>query len=146
RGVAPSEVRPVAVRGHLQGAPARVHRGEGEGEGRVAAEARRVAGAGRPARGARGERVGAELRAVARAIWTGSLSFGLVNVPVQLVSAVRDLDLHFRQLHAKDNVPVETQRWCSEEQKEVPYEAITHSYELDNGKSVIVTDEDLEAV
>ena len=64
-----------------------------------------------------------------RALWTGSLSFGLVNVPVQLVSAVRDLDLHFRQLHAKDNVPVETQRWCSEEEKEVPYEAITHSYE-----------------
>src|SRR3954464_1934949 len=83
---------------------------------------------------------------MARALWTGSLSFGLVNVPVQLVSAVRDLDLHFRQLHEKDNVPVETQRWCSEEQKEVPYEAITHSYELDSGKAVIVTDEDLEAV
>ena len=37
-----------------------------------------------------------------RPLWTGSLSFGLVNVPVQLVSAVRDLDLHFRQLHEKD--------------------------------------------
>jgi DNA end-binding protein Ku len=83
---------------------------------------------------------------VARALWTGSLSFGLVNVPVQLVSAVRDMDLHFRQLHEKDNVPVETQRWCSEEEKEVPYEAITRSYELDSGKQVIVTDEDLEAV
>jgi DNA end-binding protein Ku len=83
---------------------------------------------------------------VPRSLWTGSLSFGLVNVPVQLVSAVRDLDLHFRQLHEKDNVPVETQRWCSEEEKEVPYEAITRSYELDSGKTVIVTDEDLEAV
>jgi DNA end-binding protein Ku len=81
-----------------------------------------------------------------RSIWTGSLSFGLVNVPVRLVSAVRDLDLHFRQLHEKDKTPVETQRWCSEEQKEVPFEAITRSYELDNGKVVIVTDEDLEAV
>src|ERR687890_2402990 len=81
-----------------------------------------------------------------RSLWTGSLSFGLVNVPVQLVSAVRDLDLHFRQLHEKDKVPVETQRWCSEEEKEVPWEAITRSYELDNGKQVIVTDEDLEAV
>src|SRR3954462_5325988 len=81
-----------------------------------------------------------------RALWTGSLSFGLVNVPVQLVSAVRDLDLHFRQLHEKDKVPVETQRWCSEEEKEVPYESITRSYELDSGKTVIVTDEDLEAV
>ena len=81
-----------------------------------------------------------------RSIWTGSLSFGLVNVPVQLVSAVRDLDLHFRQLHEKDKTPVETQRWCSEEEKEVPFEAITRSYELDKGKTVIVTDEDLEAV
>jgi DNA end-binding protein Ku len=81
-----------------------------------------------------------------RSIWTGSLSFGLVNVPVQLVSAVRDLDLHFRQLHEKDKTPVETQRWCSEEEKEVPFEAITRSYELDSGKTVIVTDDDLEAV
>src|SRR4051812_1520525 len=81
-----------------------------------------------------------------RSLWTGSLSFGLVNVPVQLVSSVRDLDLHFRQLHEKDKVPVETQRWCSEEDKEVPWDAVTRSYELDNGKQVIVTDEDLEAV
>jgi DNA end-binding protein Ku len=83
---------------------------------------------------------------VARSLWTGSLSFGLVNVPVALVSAVRDLDLHFRQLHEKDKVPVETQRWCSEEEKEVPFEAITRSYELDSGKQVLVSDEDLEAV
>jgi DNA end-binding protein Ku len=83
---------------------------------------------------------------MARSMWTGSLSFGLVNVPVALLSAVRDQDLHFRQLHEKDKVPVETQRWCSEEGKEVPYEAITRSYELEDGKSVIVTDEDLEAV
>jgi DNA end-binding protein Ku len=69
-----------------------------------------------------------------------------VNVPVQLVSAVRDLDLHFRQLHEKDKSPIDTQRWCSEEDKEVPYEAITRSYELDSGKQVLVTDEDLEAV
>src|SRR5436853_1049706 len=82
---------------------------------------------------------------MARALWTGSLSFGLVNVPVALLSAVRDLDLHFRQLHEKDKSPIETQRWCSEEEKEVPYEAITRSYELDGGKTVIVTDEDLEA-
>jgi DNA end-binding protein Ku len=83
---------------------------------------------------------------VARSLWTGSLSFGLVNVPVQLVSSVRDLDLHFRQLHEKDKAPIDTQRWCSEEEKEVPFEAITRSYELDSGKTVIVTDEDLEAV
>src|SRR4051812_15600475 len=82
---------------------------------------------------------------MARSLWTGSLSFGLVNVPVQLVSAVRDMDLHFRQLHEKDKVPVETQRWCSEEKKEVPWESIPRSYELDSGKQVIVPGEPLEA-
>ena len=59
-----------------------------------------------------------------RALWSGSLSFGLVNVPVVIVTAVRDLDLHFRQLHAKDGAPVEVQRWCSKEDVEVPYEEI----------------------
>jgi DNA end-binding protein Ku len=81
-----------------------------------------------------------------RALWTGSLSFGLVNVPVQLVTMVRDQDLHFRQLHGKDNSPIEQQRWCSEEDVEVPYEEITHAYETDSGKQVIVSDEELAAV
>ena len=79
-------------------------------------------------------------------LWTGSLSFGLVNVPVQLVSAVRDLDLHFRQLHEKDNAPIETKRWCSEEDVEVPYDEITHAYEVSEKKQVIVTDEELAAI
>jgi DNA end-binding protein Ku len=83
---------------------------------------------------------------VPRTLWSGSLSFGLVNVPIQLVSAARDLDFHFHQLHEKDKARIETQRWCSEEEKEVPFEAVTRSYELDGGKTVIVTDEDLEAV
>ena len=75
-----------------------------------------------------------------RPLWTGSLSFGLVNVPVRLVSATRDLDLHFRQLHENDHIPVETRRVCSEEDKEVPYEEIGREYE-----GVILTDEELSA-
>src|SRR5947209_18153110 len=63
-----------------------------------------------------------------------------------MVSAVRDLDLHFRQLHEKDGAPIEVQRWCSKEDAEVPYEEITHAYELDDGKQVVVSDEELEAV
>jgi DNA end-binding protein Ku len=59
---------------------------------------------------------------------------------VQLVSAVRDLDLHFRQLHEKDHVPVETRRVCSKEGKEVPYEEIGNEYE-----GVVLTDEELSA-
>jgi DNA end-binding protein Ku len=75
-----------------------------------------------------------------RSLWTGSLSFGLVNVPVRLMSAVRDLDLHFRQLHESDDTPVEMQRVCSEEGVEVPYEEIGNEYD-----GVVLTDEELSA-
>jgi DNA end-binding protein Ku len=75
-----------------------------------------------------------------RSLWTGSLSFGLVNVPVRLVSAVRDLDLHFRQLHAKDDTPVETRRICSKEDVEVDYDEIGNEYE-----DVVLTDDELSA-
>jgi DNA end-binding protein Ku len=81
-----------------------------------------------------------------RALWSGSLSFGLVNVPVVIVAAVRDLDLHFRQLHEKDGAPIEVQRWCSKENHEVPWEEITHGYELDDGDQVIVSDLELGAI
>jgi DNA end-binding protein Ku len=82
---------------------------------------------------------------MARSLWTGSISFGLVNVPVALFSAVRDLDVHFRQLHEKDGAPIETRRFCSQEDKEVPFEAIGHGYEDDGGEPVVLTDEDLAA-
>jgi DNA end-binding protein Ku len=83
---------------------------------------------------------------MARSLWSGSLSFGLVNVPVVIVTAVRDLDLHFRQLHEKDGAPIEVQRWCSEEGTEIPWDEITHAFEFDDGSQVIVTDEELEAI
>ena len=80
-----------------------------------------------------------------RALWTGSLSLGLVNVPVQLVSAARDLDYHFHQLHEKDKVPIEQRRFCSKEDTEVTWEEVAHSYDLD-GKQVVITDEELDSV
>jgi DNA end-binding protein Ku len=80
---------------------------------------------------------------MARSLWTGSLSFGLVNVPVALYSGVRDTDLHFRQLHAKDHVPLEVHRFCAEEDEEVPYDEIAHGYETDDGDQVILTDAEL---
>jgi DNA end-binding protein Ku len=83
---------------------------------------------------------------MARSLWTGSLSFGLVNVPVRLYSGVRDRDLHFTQLHGQDGSPIETKRFCSQEDVEVPWEEIAHGYELDDDTQVVVTDEDLEAV
>jgi DNA end-binding protein Ku len=83
---------------------------------------------------------------MARSLWTGSLSFGLVNVPVMLVTAAKDLDLHFRQLHEKDAAPIETQRWCPEDDAEVTFEEITRSYECENGTQVTISDLELEAI
>lgn len=82
---------------------------------------------------------------MARALWSGSLSFGLVNVPVQLVTAARDLDLHFHRLHERDNVRIEQRRFCSEEDVEVAWEEVAHSYDLD-GKQVVLTDDELGSV
>ena len=81
---------------------------------------------------------------MARSLWSGSLSFGLINVPIAIFSGVVDQDVHFRQLHAKDHTPVETHRFCQEEGVEVPYEEIANGYDLD-GKQVILTDEELAA-
>jgi DNA end-binding protein Ku len=78
-----------------------------------------------------------------RSMWTGSLSFGLVNVPVALFSGVNDTDVHFRQLHDKDHTPVETRRFCKEEDAEVDYEEIAHGFETDDGNQVVLTDEEL---
>jgi DNA end-binding protein Ku len=78
-----------------------------------------------------------------RSMWTGSLGFGLVNVPVALFSGVRDTDLHFRQLHAKDHTPVEIHRFCADEDVEVPYEEIASGYETDDDELVILTDAEL---
>jgi DNA end-binding protein Ku len=81
-----------------------------------------------------------------RTLWNGSLSFGLVNVPVSLTSAARDLDLHFRQLHKKDSAPIEQRRFCSKEDVEVDWEEVARGYELDNGKQVVLTDLELATV
>jgi DNA end-binding protein Ku len=82
---------------------------------------------------------------VPRTLWNGSLSFGLVNVPVSLTSAARDLDLHFRQLHEKDGAPIEQRRFCSKENEEVEWEEVARGFDLD-GKQVILTDLELASV
>ena len=82
---------------------------------------------------------------MARPLWTGSLSFGLVTVPVALYSAVRDRDIHFNLLHGPDNSPIETRRMCAHEQREVPWQEIVKGYELDDGRWVLLSDADLEA-
>jgi DNA end-binding protein Ku len=82
---------------------------------------------------------------MARPLWSGSLSFGLVNVPVTLFSATRDRDVHFQLLHAPDCSPIETRRVCAVEEQPVPWPEIARGYELDNGEWVLLSDEDLQA-
>jgi len=82
---------------------------------------------------------------MARPLWSGSLSFGLVNVPVALYSAIRDRDVHFNQLHGPDGSPVETRRVCAHEQREVPWEEIAKGYELEDGRWVLLSDGDLDS-
>lgn len=80
---------------------------------------------------------------MARSLWTGSLSFGLVNVPVALYSGLIDTAVHFRQLHASDHTPVEIHRFCAEEDVEVDYDEIAHGYETDDGDLIVLTDAEL---
>ena len=83
---------------------------------------------------------------MARAIWSGSLSFGLVNVPVALISGARDMGVHFNELDKRSKARIEVRRVCSKENKEVPWEEIAHGYEGDSGDMVMVTDAELEAL
>ncbi|MCW2954881.1 MAG: Ku family containing protein [Conexibacter sp.] len=80
-----------------------------------------------------------------RALWSGSLSFGLVNVPVELHSAVRDRQLHFHQLHDRTLAPIEVHRFCTKEDVEVELEEIAHGYELEDGRQVVLSDDELAA-
>jgi DNA end-binding protein Ku len=82
---------------------------------------------------------------MARAIWTGAVSFGLVNVPVALVTAVRDLDIHFHQLDKKSKARIEVRRVCSKEGTPVDYDEIARGYDT-GSDCVMLTDEELAAL
>jgi len=78
-----------------------------------------------------------------RAIWKGAVSFGLVSVPVKLYSATESHDISFRQVHAKDGGRIKYQRVCSIDGEEVAYADIAKGYETDDGRMVVLDDEDL---
>jgi len=80
-----------------------------------------------------------------RAIWKGSLSFGLVNVPVKLYSATEDHDLPLHQVHDADGGRIRYQRTCELDGKVVPYEHIAKAYD-DGDRRVILTDDDFAAL
>jgi DNA end-binding protein Ku len=79
------------------------------------------------------------------AIWKGTITFGLVNIPVQLHSAVRADHISFRLLHAEDLSPVKYERVCQADGETVPWSEIVKGYEYTKGKFVVLTDEDFKA-
>ncbi len=81
----------------------------------------------------------------ARAIWSGALTFGLVNIPVKLFTAVHQKEVHFNMLHDADGARIQLKRFCSAEGKEVPYEHVVKGFEVSPGRYVTVTREELEA-
>jgi DNA end-binding protein Ku len=78
-----------------------------------------------------------------RSIWKGSVSFGLVNVPVKVYSATEDNDIKFHQVHAKDNGRIRYKRVCEVCGEVVEYRDIAKAFDSDDGQTVIITDDDI---
>jgi DNA end-binding protein Ku len=81
-----------------------------------------------------------------RSIWSGAISFGLVNVPVKLYSAVSKKSVRFHQLHESDGVRIQQKRFCPADGEEVPYDEIVKGYEISPDRYVVITPDELEAL
>jgi DNA end-binding protein Ku len=85
-----------------------------------------------------------------RTIWNGSISFGLVNIPVGMAlatkPAARQSDVSFRMLHRECGTPIKNKRWCPQHDREVTNDEIVKGWEVAKGQFVIVEDADLEAL
>jgi DNA end-binding protein Ku len=80
-----------------------------------------------------------------RAIWSGSISFGLVNAPVKMYSAIDEHDLELHLVHEKDGSPIGYRKVCKKEGEEVPADEIVKAYEASDGELVYLTDADFRA-
>jgi DNA end-binding protein Ku len=82
---------------------------------------------------------------MARPIWNGTLSFGLLNVPVSVMPAERRVDLHFRMLDSRSNTPIRYERVNADTGEEVPWKDIVKAYEYKKGSYVVLRPEDLKS-
>ncbi|HEY0180086.1 MAG TPA: Ku protein [Dokdonella sp.] len=82
---------------------------------------------------------------MARPIWSGTLSFGLLNIPVSLMSGERRVDLHFRMLDVRNNKPIRYERVNAETGEEVPWKDIVKAFEYDKGSYVVLEPEDIKS-
>jgi len=80
------------------------------------------------------------------AIWKGTISFGLVTIPVKVYSATEERDISFRQVHQEDGGRIRYKRVCEVDGEEVPYSDISKGYELPDGRMVILTGEDFASL
>jgi DNA end-binding protein Ku len=80
-----------------------------------------------------------------RSLWSGAISFGLVNVPVRLYSAVKEHKLQFHFVHEKDNSPIGYEKICKKEDKPVPDDEIVKAFEFEKGEYVFMEEEDFAA-
>ncbi|RJQ87884.1 non-homologous end joining protein Ku [Amycolatopsis panacis] len=78
-----------------------------------------------------------------RSMWKGSVSFGLVNIPIQLYAATENKNVSLRQVHVADGGRIQYKRFCTVDGEEVPYAEIAKGYELPDGEMVVLTDADL---
>ena len=80
-----------------------------------------------------------------RSIWNGTITFGLVNVPIKLYTATESMSVHFNEVHARDGARIEHRRICPKQDKEVPYEEIVKGYEVSEGKYVVLDKDEIKA-
>jgi DNA end-binding protein Ku len=80
-----------------------------------------------------------------RSIWNGTVTFGLVNVPIKLYTATESKTVHFNEVHAKDGARIEHRRICPKEDKEVSYDEVVKSYEVEPDKYVVLEKDELKA-
>jgi DNA end-binding protein Ku len=81
-----------------------------------------------------------------RTIWNGSISFGLVNIPIGLALATQRNDVSFRTLHRECGTPIKQKRWCPVHERDVEQDELVKGWEVAKGQFVLVEDSDLEAV
>lgn len=81
-----------------------------------------------------------------RSIWNGSISFGLVNVPVKMFAATENKDVRFRTLHKACNTPIQYRKFCPTCEQEVATEDLVKAYEYEKGRFVVMDEQDFEAL
>jgi DNA end-binding protein Ku len=80
-----------------------------------------------------------------KSIWNGTITFGMVNVPIKMYSATESKTIHFHEVHTKDGARIEHRRICPKEDKEVPFKEIVKGYEVADGKYVLLSKEEVKA-